>query len=83
MAASTKAPTAMMIPPRDMMLAVTPIILNGMKEISTATGMVITGMMALGKCHRKIRITRETVISTSTRVDFMLPMARWIKSERS
>ena len=83
MAASTRAPTAMTIPPRDMMLAVTPMSRKGMKERRMATGMVMMGMMALGMCQRNNRITRETVTSTSTRVPFMLSMDRWISSERS
>ncbi len=60
---------AMAIPPSDMMLAVTPMAWKGMKASSTATGMVTSGMMALGRCQRKSRITSETVTSTSTSVD--------------
>ena len=65
MAASTMAPMAMAIPPSDMMLAVMPIIRKGMKESRTATGMVITGMMALGMCQRKRKTTSATVTMTS------------------
>src|ERR1039457_6885823 len=48
MAASTMAPMAIAMPPRDMMLAVIPIMRIGMNEIITATGMVIIGIAALG-----------------------------------
>ncbi len=44
---------AMAMPPRDMMLAVTPIMRKGMKESRTAIGMVMIGMRALGMCQRK------------------------------
>ncbi len=37
-----------------MRLAVIPIIRNGMKAISTAMGMVMAGIIALGGCHRKM-----------------------------
>ena len=63
------APMAMAIPPRDMMLAVIPMSRKGMKEMRMATGMVISGMRALGMCQRKSRITRATVTSTSMSVD--------------
>ena len=66
MAASTSAPMAMAMPPSDMMLAVMPIMRKGMKESRTATGMVIIGMMALGICQRKSRITSATVKITSS-----------------
>ena len=74
---------AMAIPPRDMMLAVIPSSRKGMKEMRTATGMVITGMRALGMCQRKRKTTRATVMITSIRVDFRLSMERRIRSERS
>ena len=74
---------AMAIPPRDMMLAVTPIHLNRMNEVRTATGMVMSGMIALGMCQRKMRITADTVRSTSMSVIFTLLMARRMSCERS
>ncbi len=55
----------------------------GMNEISTAMGMVTMGMMALGMCHRKIRITRLTMTISSTSVCFSVSMERRISSERS
>ena len=54
MAASTIAPTAIAMPPSDMMLELIPMACIGMKEISTATGIVTMGISALGMCHRKI-----------------------------
>ena len=77
------APMAMAIPHRDMMLAVIPIIRKGMKERRMTTGMVMSGMRALGTCQRKRSTTRDTVTSTSTTVDFRLSMERRIRSERS
>ena len=53
------------MPPSDMMFELIPIARIGMNEISTATGIVTIGMMALGTCHRKIRITSATTISSS------------------
>ncbi len=83
MAASTMAPTAMAMPPSDMMFALTPISRMGINEITIATGMVSTGMTALGTCQRKIKITSETMISSSTSVCFRLSMERRISSDRS
>ena len=49
----------------------------------TATGIVITGIMELGRCQRKISTISETVSSTSISVDFRLSIERRIRSERS
>ena len=54
-----------------------------MKAISTAMGMVMAGMSALGGCHRKRNTISTTVRMTSMSVDLRLSMARWIRSERS
>ena len=75
MEASTSAPMAIAIPPSDMMLAVIPIMRNGMKASSTAIGMVMMGMIALGKCHRNTMTISETVRITSTTVDFRVAIA--------
>ena len=83
MAASTSAPTAMAMPPSDMMFEVSPIARIGMNAISTAIGMVTTGMIALGMCHRKIMITIATMIISSISVPFRFSMERRISSERS
>jgi hypothetical protein len=74
---------AMAMPPRDMMLAVTPSIRKGMKDKRITTGRVITGMRALGMCHRKMNTTRATMMSTSMTVDFRLSMERRMRSDRS
>ena len=73
----------MAIPPSDMMFAVTPISRIGMNEITIAMGIVRTGMMALGMCQRKIRMTTETMTSSSMSVCFRLSIERRISSERS
>ena len=83
MAASTSAPMAIAMPPSDMMFAVTPIMRKGRNEISTAIGMVSIGIRALGMCIRKTSTTSDTVAITSISVDFRLPIARRIRSERS
>ena len=54
-----------------------------MKASRITTGSVMTGMSALGMCHRKRNTTSETVISTSTTVDWRLSTAPRISSERS
>ncbi len=73
----------MATPASDMMLALMPSMWKGMKESNTATGMVAIGMAALGKCHRKTRMMRTTVITTSMIVSFAVPIVLWINSERS
>ena len=60
------APIAMAIPPSDMMFEVSPIIFMGMKAITTATGMVKTGTVALGACRRKTKITIATIAGLQT-----------------
>ena len=60
-----------------------PISCIGMKEIAMAIGIVMIGMMALGMCQRKIRMTRATMISSSISVCFRLSIERRIRSERS
>ncbi len=83
MAASPRAPMAMAMPPSDMMLAVRPMPSKGTKEISTASGMVTIGMIALGTCHRNSRITKHRVRMTSMIVRFRLSTERWMRSARS
>ena len=73
----------MAMPPSDMMFAVIPRCRNGMNEMRTATGIVMTGMSALGTCQRNSRMTKTTVRMTSTSVYLRLSMARSISSERS
>ena len=83
MAASTIAPTAIAIPPSDMMLTLRPSILNGMNAIKIDTGIVITGIIELGKCQRKIKITSATTIIASSSVVFSVLIERLMRSERS
>ena len=43
------------------MLELIPKSFIGMKERTTAAGIVTMGMIALGTCQRKIRMMRETI----------------------
>ena len=83
MEASTSSLNAMATPASDMILALMPIMRNGMNASSTAIGMVTMGMAALGKCHRKTRMMRTTVMRTSRMVSLTVPMVLWINCERS
>src|ERR1035437_10915918 len=62
MEASTIAPMAIAIPPRDMMFEVSPIIFIGMNERMMAIGIVKTGITALGKCQRKMKMIIVAII---------------------
>ena len=55
-----------------MILALIPIKRNGMNASNTAIGMVAIGMDALGKCRKKTRMMRTTVITTSMIVPLTL-----------
>ena len=83
MAASTIAPTAIAMPPSDMMLELRPSRRIGMNAMATVTGIVMMGMSALGTCQRKIKITMATMINSSNRVCVRLSIERRIRSERS
>ena len=74
---------AMAMPPRDMILAVKLIPSKGTNEISTASGIVTIGMVALGTCQRKSRITKQSVRMTSRIVRLRLSTERWMSSARS
>ena len=54
-----------------------------MNDSSTETGIVTIGTIAEGTCHRKRRITSETMIISITSSCLSVPIARWIRSERS
>ena len=82
-AASTSSPIAIAIPPRDMMFAVIPSMRKGMKDTSTAIGIVIKGTIALGTCQRKRSTMKTTVRTTSTSVQLTLSTARRMRTERS
>ncbi len=77
------APIAIAIPPSDMILADMPLIWIGINARITVTGIVMMGMKALGKCHKKIMITKLTMTSSSINVCFKLSTERSIRSERS
>ncbi len=62
MAPSTRTPIEMAMPAIDMMLTVTPRKYIGMNASSTETGIVTIGTTADGMCHRKTRITSDTMI---------------------
>ena len=83
MAASTMAPTAMAMPPSDMMFDETPIIRIGMNAMMMAIGIVKTGMMALGMCQRKSMMMNETITTSSMSVLFRFSIDRRISSDRS
>jgi len=83
MAASTSPPQAMAMPARDMMLMLTPARDSGMNASKMATGIVTTGMTALGKCQRKTKMIRTTVTITSMTVIRALEIERRMRSERS
>ena len=65
------------------MLAVMPRARKGTNEMRTETGMVMTGMSALGRCQRKRMMMRTTVTMTPMRVEVSVSMERWMSSERS
>ncbi len=74
MAPSTSTPMEMAIPPRLMMLEVMPSKYMGMKARTTEMGMVMIGTMADGKCQRKRRMTRLTMIISISSSSFRLSM---------
>ncbi len=65
MAPSTSTPIEMAIPERDMMFDVSFMPYRGIKDRSTAIGIVTIGMIADGKCQRKMRMTKLTMIISS------------------
>ena len=83
MAPSTSTPMEMAMPARDMRLAFWPSPSMGMKARATEMGIVTMGTMAEGMCHRKMRITRETMIISSMSLCFTVVMALSMSSERS
>ena len=83
MAPSTSTPMEMAIPASDIRFAPIPIAYMGMKASATDTGMVTMGTIAEGMCQRKIRITIDTITISSISLDFTVPMAWPMSSERS
>ena len=60
------------------------ILLAGFESrVATGTSLAGIGITALGMCHRKIRITSDTMITSSVTVLFRFSIERWISSERS
>ena len=83
MAASTMAPMAMAMPPRLMMLELTCRNTIGTNASPTATGSESTGTSVLRRWNRKMKMMRLTTTPSSSSVWRSVPMAWWIKPERS
>ena len=83
MAASTMAPTAMAMPPRLIMLALSPCLSIIIKLMNTPSGRVKIPTRALRKWNKKMMHTRATMILSSMRVFFRLLIALSIRDERS
>ncbi len=83
MAPSTSTPIEMAMPASDITLTETPARWSGMNDSSTETGIVTMGTMAEGKCHRKNRMTSETMTICSTSSCVSVWMARVMRSDRS
>ena len=81
--ASTIAPIATTIPPRDMMFAVNPWNTIGMNASNTASGSVKIGISALRTWSRNRKMTTLTTIISSIRVSSSVSMAASMSSERS
>ncbi len=73
----------MAIPPSDMMLALMPNSRMGMNARSTAAGIVKMGMIALGMCQRKSRMTSDTISISISSSCFSVSIDAAISSERS
>ena len=83
MAASTIAPIAMAMPPRLIRLEFMPSARIAMKAISTPTGSIRMATSAERTCIRKTTQTAATIRLSSISVRVSVPIARWIRSERS
>ena len=82
-AASTIAPTAMAMPPSDMMSALTPCARITMNAPSTPSGSDTTATSAERRCSRKARQTSATTANSSTSLSVRCATARSISAERS
>ncbi len=82
-AASTMAPIAIAIPPRLMMLALTPILRITRNEMRMPKGSVTIATTAERRCSRNSTQMSATMMDSSSSVRRRFPMARWIRSERS
>ena len=65
MAASTSTPMEMAIPAKDIMFDVNFIPIKGIKDKTTATGIVMMGINAEGKCHKNKKMIKLTMIISS------------------
>ena len=81
--ASTSAPTAIAIPPSDMMFALRPNRRNGTNATRTAIGIVTIGTSALGTCQRNIMITTTTTAPISSSADLSVSIDRSTSCDRS
>ena len=83
MAASTMAPSAIAMPPRLRMLALTPCQCITMNAASSPTGNVITATRAERRWNKKITHTSATTMNSSTSLSRRLSTARSMSKERS
>jgi hypothetical protein len=81
--ASTIAPIATAMPPRDMMLAVMPWATIGTKASTTPIGIVRIGTSALRAWSRKPKITSETISISSISVRCSVSIEASMSCERS
>ncbi|MNZ38887.1 hypothetical protein D3C78_563710 [compost metagenome] len=82
-AASTMAPMAMAIPPRDMMLALTSCFCMMMKATSTPTGSETMATSDERRCQRNSTQTSATTMNSSTSLWLRFSTARsisWLRS---
>ena len=82
-AASTIAPMAMAMPPRDMMLEVSPSQSIGRKDSKMAMGSVMIATSAERTCQRKTRHTRATTMLSSMSFSRKVSMDRLMRPLRS
>ncbi len=83
MAASTIAPMAMAMPPKDMMLEVSPSQSIGRNESRMAMGKVMIATRAERTCQRKTRQTRATTMLSSMSFSRSVSMDRLMRPLRS
>ncbi|KAA8636973.1 hypothetical protein FZN37_004374 [Enterobacter hormaechei] len=82
-AASTMAPTAMAMPPSDMMLALTPWYRITRKAAITPSGSEMIATNAERRWNRNTRHTTATTMNSSISLCVRLSTARLIKPDRS
>ena len=82
-APSTIAPIAMAIPPKDIMLALTPCIFIIINATRIAIGRVIITTNDDRRWNKNAKQTNTTTINSSSNFPERLSIALWIRSERS